>query len=224
MGPGTIDDLLAAVFPSDVIHCSAMIGSLEGELYPEELACIRSAVARRKHEFLTGRLCGRRLLARLGYERHPLIAREDRTAGWPPDVIGSIAHSAAYCAVAVARKERISSLGLDVETPDPLPAEDWTAILAAGERDWIDGRPAPERGGLAKLLFCAKESVFKCQFPVTRRYLDFTDVQVVLSMDTNTFTASPVAPEHSGASVLGQLRGRYRVDPRAVVSGAILPS
>ena len=41
----------------------------------------------------------------------------------------------------------------------------------------------------AKLAFCAKESVYKADYPLTKRFLDFHDVEVAFDFERETFIA-----------------------------------
>jgi 4'-phosphopantetheinyl transferase EntD len=80
-------------------------------------------------------------------------------------------------------------------------------------------RQSLEQRRLAKLMFSAKEAVFKCQFPVTHRYLEFSDVEVVLYPEQSSFLAYISSPD----SHLAALRGRYLVTEDLILTGALLP-
>ena len=75
--------------------------------------------------------------------------------------MGSISHSDLACLAAVSTGLR--GLGLDIE---PLRAFDpGVAALVIGPEDLVEGAGADP--GL--LIFCAKEAVYKAQYPLTRR-------------------------------------------------------
>ena len=65
-------------------------------------------------------------------------------------------------------------------------------ILTDRERAWLDDRPHEERDALLVTLFCAKEAFYKCQHPVTARFLDFDDVEVDLRPADLAFDARVV--------------------------------
>jgi 4'-phosphopantetheinyl transferase EntD len=45
-----------------------------------------------------------------------------------------------------------------------------------------------------RLLFSAKESVYKAWFPLTRRWLDFSEASVTVDADAETFAARLLVP------------------------------
>jgi 4'-phosphopantetheinyl transferase EntD len=57
-----------------------------------------------------------------------------------------------------------------------------------------------------RLLFCAKEAVYKVWYPVTRRWLGFEEAEVVFDPATGTFSAALLVP-----APLENLPGRYLV-------------
>ncbi|WP_299750981.1 4'-phosphopantetheinyl transferase superfamily protein [uncultured Tateyamaria sp.] len=74
----------------------------------------------------------------------------------------------------VARSGNIRALGVDMEEAEPLDTDLWDTVLTPDERDRTDN------GLTAKRIFCAKEAVYKAQFPITRQLLGFEDVVVTL--------------------------------------------
>jgi 4'-phosphopantetheinyl transferase EntD len=194
-----IDDL----FPEGVLSCVSPLRASEADLSPEERACIERALPSRRREFATGRACARELLAQLGRPGFSLLRGEDRLPRWPEGIVGSISHSADLCAVAVARSG-VRSIGVDVEPDAPLEPELWPEICRRDEMGWLRRQPAAEQGRLARLLFSAKESVYKCVHPVTRGWLGFHDVQIHLSLPSGVFQATLVeAARGSNAGLLG---------------------
>jgi hypothetical protein len=79
-----------------------------------------------------------------------------------------------------------------------------------------------------KLVFSAKESVYKAYYPLSRTFLDFHDVDVVLDLDVDpdagTFAATLVrrrAPTVAGARTF---HGRYAFAGAHVFTAVVLPS
>jgi len=173
-------------------------------LYPEERQHIAKAVPKRQAEWTIGRVCARAALARLGLAPGPIVSGTDRNPSWPPGVVGSITHTDTVCAVAVARAADVVSLGIDVETAAPLDADLEPLICTPAERRWLDAQPSEERGIWSKLVFSAKESFYKCQYPRTGQLLDFLDVELSLDPRATTFSARTRKPMPALAAVGGR--------------------
>jgi 4'-phosphopantetheinyl transferase EntD len=199
-----VREQLAALLPAGVAVETAIPGDDCGPALPAELAAVAKAVPARRAEFLLGRALARAALRRIGVEAGEIPARPDRSPEWPADVVGSISHTRALCAVAVARRGAIVSLGLDLEQHAPLEPELWRRVLTPDEQAWIRRAPPAEQGGLAKLVFSAKEAFYKCQYPLTARFLDFLDVELELDVAERRFSvrtdrvALPVDARFSG--------------------------
>jgi 4'-phosphopantetheinyl transferase EntD len=67
-----------------------------------------------------------------------------------------------------------------------------------------------------RILFCAKEAVYKAWFPLTRRWLDFKDVSVAAHPNGN-FVAHVHVPCIAGVD-LERLVGRWMVGRGLVVA------
>jgi 4'-phosphopantetheinyl transferase EntD len=87
----------------------------------------------------------------------------------------------------VAWARDLRSLGIDAEPHAPLPEGVLDAVARPEERPQL--RHAAEAGVNGdRLLFCAKEAVYKAWYPLGRQILDFVDLAVALSAD-GTFAA-----------------------------------
>ncbi|MBW2215556.1 MAG: 4'-phosphopantetheinyl transferase superfamily protein [Deltaproteobacteria bacterium] len=76
----------------------------------------------------------------------------------------------------MARVEDVRSIGIDLEPATPLKESLWRRVCTPKEREWLHELPAP--GLTGKILFSAKESVYKCQYPITTNFLGFHAVEV----------------------------------------------
>jgi 4'-phosphopantetheinyl transferase EntD len=121
--------------------------------------------------------------------------------------VGSISHTHGHCAVVVGASPPLRSIGLDVELVRPLEPGVARMILGDRERAWLDAQQREAREALLVTLFCAKEAFYKCQHPVTAKFLDFEDVEVDLDVGAGTFDALVVR----GTPVAGVSRARGRV-------------
>jgi 4'-phosphopantetheinyl transferase EntD len=173
----------------------------EARLFAEEEAAIAQAVDKRRREFTSVRYCARRALTGLGFGRVPLVPGERGAPSWPPGVVGSMTHCDGYRAATVALKAHVASLGIDAEPALALSHEVLEAVTLEPER-----APLAELSRIRpdvpwdRLLFCAKESVYKAWFPLTRRWLDFAEAQVTFRAD-GAFSARLLVP---GPTVDGQ--------------------
>jgi 4'-phosphopantetheinyl transferase EntD len=192
-----------------------------GSLYPEEEQCVRNAVAARRREFAQGRFCARQALACLGIRNFPLLMAKDRAPLWPEGVIGSLSHCGGYCAAAVARKGSIVGLGIDVETVEPLEPGLLAMICTDSEMAWLAESTADARGELAKLIFSAKESVFKCVHPPTGVFLDFHDCEIRVDEALGTFSATLRSSQLPQAWKGRRLGGRFARDRKYFYTGVV---
>lgn len=170
-------------------------GDICGGLFPEEEAIVARAVDKRRREFMTARACARTALAGLGLPAAPIGRRERGAPDWPPGVVGSITHCTGYRAAAVARGPDVITIGVDAEPNEPIPGDVLRLVASDAERDWISGLLASEPEiSWDRLLFSAKESVYKAWFPLTSRWLDFSEASLTMDPDARTFAARLLVP------------------------------
>lgn len=157
----------------------------------------------------------------MGIAPVPLVPAADRAPAWPRGVVGSITHTRDYCAVALGRSPPLRSLGIDVETVRELDDEVTDLILTDRERVWLDSRGRAPRtvveGSL--LVFSAKEAFYKCQFPLTQRFLEFRDVEIDLPRD-GCFSVTVL--KRDWPEELARMDGRFAFDSGRVLCGVEL--
>ncbi|MFE2107398.1 4'-phosphopantetheinyl transferase [Kitasatospora sp. NPDC059463] len=198
--------MINELLPAPVVVETAYSDPPEARLEPEEQAVIARAVASRQREFTTVRHCARLALTRLGVPYRPLVPGLRGAPGWPEGVVGSLTHCAGFRAAAVARAGDVLSVGIDAEPALPLPEGVLDAIALPAEQERNGALFASDPGTpWDRILFSAKESVYKSWFPLTRRFLDFSEADLTLRPD-GTFTATLLVP-----SPLPTLAGRWRV-------------
>jgi len=187
------------LFPASVVTATQSELADTPALMPEERSFLARAVPARVLEFTTGRSCARAALARLGCPPVAIAVGDEREPLWPPGFIGSITHCKGHCAAAVARRDprtahAIASLGLDAEPALPLPEDVARMVCSDDEREWIEQH---RQDGLPwnRLVFSAKESVFKCIFPIARRFLDFHDTELTFVGEGSFQISVPSLPE-----------------------------
>ena len=195
-------------------------------LFPDEEAVIANAVEKRRSEFATARACARAALAKLGVPAVPIVPGLRGAPQWPPGVVGSITHCAGYRASAVARDLDVVTIGVDAEPHGELPPGVLEAVASRSEQ----GKLAALAAAMPdvcwdRMLFSAKESVYKAWFPLTRRWLGFEDASVTIDPVNQTFTArllvdGPVV----NRAVLTGFTGRWLVSDGLIVTAIVIPA
>lgn len=213
---------LSSLVPDEVVTVEVAPSELSASLLPEEEAAVARAVDRRRQEYAAGRWCARRAMTLLGVTPGPVVSRSDRAPAWPQGVVGSITHTGDFCAVALAHRHHIRSIGIDAEGDAPMRAELWERICTERERRWIGEQPEPARGLLGKVFFSAKEAFYKCQYPLSEQFLGFHDVELVLDVGRETFTARFLVDAGAAFRAGDELSGRYRWVDGLVLTAVIV--
>lgn len=170
-------------------------------LVVEEGAVRRPAGPRalRRAERRLGRLLAARALERLGVEDREVGRGVSGEPLWPEGVVGSIAHTGGRVLVAVGRAaDGVVAVGVDVERTRPVDARLLRRVLAPGE--------APPACAGALGTFCAKEAVYKAQFPATGRFLGFADVRLAFG-PSGAFRAEALVAEEAVRAAVARLEG-----------------
>jgi 4'-phosphopantetheinyl transferase EntD len=220
--------LIATLVPAVVVVEDAT-GPVPGEaLLPEEERLVETAVGKRRAEFTTVRTCARIALGRLGLPPAPLLSGPRREPLWPAGIVGSITHCDGYRAVAVARDTDVASLGIDAEPHAPLPEGILDRVSVPAEREHLRRLPAGVHWD--RVLFSAKESVYKTWFPLAGRWLGFEDAVLEFAPGPDpargAFTARLLVTERPAVAgrTVTTLEGRYAVGNGLLVTAIILPA
>ena len=151
---------------------------------------------------------------------------QDRAPVWPAGVLGAITHTgdnnqSGYCGVVVGQSDKILALGIDVEQAKPLDRPLWFHVLTATERVCLEAVDPASVGMAAKTIFSAKECFYKAQFFLSRRFLGFLDVEIVLHPRESTFEAR-LATDAPKDLPLTRCAGRYVWSNEFVATGIAL--
>jgi 4'-phosphopantetheinyl transferase EntD len=168
---------LAALSPPGLLigHRVILPGD-EHALLAEEAASIASSVIAVRRASGAARIVARELLAALGHAAAPVPRGASGEPVWPVGIVGSLAHDEEIAVAAVARRRDFAAVGIDVESSLPLPPE--LRALVATQQELRGSGDDPMR---EKLLFAAKEAVYKAAFPLDRIFLEFHDIEVDLA-------------------------------------------
>lgn len=184
--------MIEHIIPPEVACFASRGDDVSTRLFPDEAAQMQGAVDTRLREFTTGRTCARLAMAKLGLPMTPILRGAWREPIWPRGVVGSITHCKGYRAAAVAKQSDILTVGIDAEPDEQLPPGILEQVAVAREQAWL----ATARPGVRwdRLLFSAKESVFKAWFPLTRDWLGFEQAVVSFHPTECTFQARLLVP------------------------------
>jgi 4'-phosphopantetheinyl transferase EntD len=219
--------MIEEILPRTVAAVDTREDWLDIELFPQELSAMGRAVEKRRREFTTGRACARKALARLGLPPAPIATGARGQPLWPEGVVGSITHCAGYRACALARAAEVAAIGIDAEPNGPLPDGVLGEIARPGERARL---AELERADPAihwdRLLFSAKEAVYKVWFPIAERWLGFEDAELEIDPAAGRFHARLLAPwpQAAGAHRPTSLEGRWLARDGLVLSAIVLPA
>jgi 4'-phosphopantetheinyl transferase EntD len=219
--------LLRELFPAGVVACELKGPGNPANLLPQEQACIERASLKRACEFAGGRMCARAAMEQLGVSGFPLIAAEDRSPQWPREICGSITHTRNYSAAVAAGRTRFKALGLDAEHVAEMSRDVSQLICSPAEAAWLAQLPHEEQPRLASLIFSAKEAFYKCQYSITRQWLEFRDVTLDIAgweLGEGSFAVRPLG-------ICGLLQhhplpwvGRFRFWEGLVITGIAFPA
>jgi 4'-phosphopantetheinyl transferase EntD len=212
-----IDEIL----PAAVASAEMFTDPPHATLLPQEAAIVERASDKRRREFTAGRECARIALGKLGVEPVPILIGERGAPRWPEGIVGSITHCDGYRAAAVAYADDVAAIGLDAEPADPLPRGVLDVISLPAERARL-AAIAGERPAVCwdRLLFSAKESVYKAWFPLTGRWLGFEDADVTIT-PAGTFTARLLAEPQSPCTA--SFAGRWLASGGLILTAIAVP-
>lgn len=169
-----LQSALDAMAPRGVrLGCRLIRDGDEAALLPDEARSIPSRHSERLRASGAARLAARRLLREAGLGDRAVPRGASGEPIWPAGWTGSLAHDETMALAALGRIEDVRSLGVDVEPREPLPEE--LLALVVGSQDRLPSPAGPES---ARLVFSAKEAVYKAVFPLDRRILDYEDIAV----------------------------------------------
>ncbi len=133
---------------------------------------------KRLKDFSTGRYCARKALANIGCEKAEILMSNDKQPIWPTGHVGSISHSNSLAGAIVSKDSLIRSIGLDIETIGKIKPEMWRLLYTEAESEFLNTFTGEALAYHTTLLFGFKESFYKLQYPLTKTFLNFTDVEV----------------------------------------------
>lgn len=142
---------------------------------------LSNASVKRQTEYLAGRYCLKEALNELGFEGDSEFLATDHGPEWPEGFVGSLTHSGGFVSAVVASRTDYQGIGIDSEWINPKT--NWQKIekrvFTPHERKWLSGRRESQKEQLFWLIFSAKESLFKCLYPLVKVFFGFQDAEMV---------------------------------------------
>ena len=205
-----MEQMIASILP-EWVFASEVFGIDQEVVFEEEALLVASSIPQRRAEFLNGRKCAHLALAKLGIASTPILRGPNREPLWPEGVAGSITHCGDYCAAAVARSNGERWIGIDAESNEPLPRGIIDIIASASEIEFAAAalRRIPNWD---RLVFSAKESVYKAWYPCRKARFDALDFSIKFSPESSCFEIDFTTPAFDGNRRAGTgFNGRYLV-------------
>ena len=184
--------MFSSPFPDFIsFYCGQNPADQDFLLLPEEQAIAESfGSQKRRAEFTMGRICAHGALSRFGLESEPILRNpETREPCWPDSIWGSITHSAGFAAVAVGLKKEIKGVGIDMESLSrSVDFNIRRHVCVESELEWLEYLATKQANRALRIIFSAKESIFKCFYPGTKTYLSFKDAAVSINETEKKFS------------------------------------
>ncbi|MEU9073958.1 4'-phosphopantetheinyl transferase superfamily protein [Kitasatospora sp. NPDC048538] len=206
--------VLGTLLPPGVECAEAFGPPPEGPLLGPEAEHIKGRTPRRRRQFTAARTLARTTLTALGHPPVPLVPGPGGAPQWPEGVTGSITHTHGYTACATAPTARLASLGIDAEPAQPLPHGPLQLVTSEAERHHLAGLPAG-RVPWDRLLFSAKEAVYKAGYPLTRRWIPLAAITVTLDRGHGFTAHHPDLPDAH--------RGRWTMVQNVLITALVIP-
>jgi 4'-phosphopantetheinyl transferase EntD len=166
----SIDHLVA---PGVVVGKRLISDGDERALLPEEADAFASSVVKRRRASGAARIVARELLGQLGCSNTTALPKAASGAPiWPDGIVGSLAHDSQFAIAAVGRRHDVAALGIDIEPAESLPFE---LDLIATPRELLK---ISSYRYIGRLLFTAKEAVYKAVHPLDNIFLEHHDVEI----------------------------------------------
>lgn len=168
---------LRSLAPAEVNvgHRLITIGD-EHALLPAEEQTLGHPLMEARRASGAARIVARALLEEAGSAQTTLPKSPSGAPVWPTGFLVSLAHDSRVAVAALSTFQHVGALGIDVEPAEPLPADLLEFIstpseLASIGRDLLQGR----------LLFAAKEAVYKAINPIDHVFPEHHDIEVDLA-------------------------------------------
>ena len=201
--------MFSSPFPKNIgFICRDLSSTKNFKLLSEEERIVESFnSSKRKTEFIMGRTVAHLALKKFKLESMPILRNmKTREPCWPKSVFGSITHSGDLAAAAVGLSKDISGIGIDLEDLSrKINFKISRYVCVPDELKWLANLSPEEANFYLRIIFSAKESIFKCFFPISRKYFHFKDACVKIKKNKSefSFVLSNTCSKNSGNNYQG---------------------
>jgi len=212
------DPFALSLFPPEVALVVASPAMWEQPLCTAEERLIEGASEKRRREFRAGRHAAHQALRLVGGADGPILRSDQREPHWPAGSLGSISHCADLAVAATCQEGEIVGVGVDVEPLAPLAAGVERKIESTAETAFLEAHPELPR----RLIFCAKEALYKCYYPLVRRFFGFHEVELQIDIERARFSFRQPAEARVVLPTGPLFHGHYRLTDRHLIAGGHL--
>jgi enterobactin synthetase component D / holo-[acyl-carrier protein] synthase len=217
--------MIETLLPAGVVTVEAFGADPDEPVHPGEERYVAQAIPSRRREFAAARRCAREALVRLGHQPTTIGVGPRREPMWPAGIVGSITHCVGYRAVALGSSDVIRSIGIDAEPHVPLPTGVLDTIAVDADIKHLAALTATDSTTCwDRLLFSAKESIYKAWFPVMRAWLGFEEATLIFDPAERTFQArvDSAVRRPDGGPAPTSFHGRYLVQDGLIVTAVVV--
>jgi 4'-phosphopantetheinyl transferase EntD len=169
------------ILPDNCFFNIHLVSDPSDPLFPIEAEFVAGAVDKRRNEFAAGRSAARAALRQIGLTPGPLPIGTGGAPQWPEGVVGSISHTSQIALAAAGARSIFSSIGVDVENALSVAENLWKDFLRPAELAFLMTLPSSRQQHVAAAIFSLKEAFYKFQYPITRTWLEFQEVEVTFN-------------------------------------------
>lgn len=148
-------------------------------LHPLEEALLSPrAKSKKRKEFIMGRAAAHAALRNMGATARAVGKGKFGEPAWPEGTIGSISHKDDLALAIVGSKDKCRAIGVDLETIwDPIAPQIANRICHQSEIPWVFEVSCLSALRM-KMIFSAKESIFKALNPLNGVFINFKEIQL----------------------------------------------
>ena len=213
-------DVIKDCLPQHIYMVTSESPQMPDHNYYNEVQYYQHVAPKRRDDFITGRNCARKSLQLHGVSPCSIPIGPNREPIWPDGITGSITHCLGFYAAATARQTFYRSIGIDAEPNINLPHEIWDLILTSAERNFCKSNSMDKRK-FCRIIFSAKESIYKTIYPLLKEYVDFLDIEILIDGESETFTAKfPI--EIAEKVGLVSINGKFATNSKHIFTAAFL--